>query len=185
VLQYDVANSLTDYELTTAQPVPKYYPVMNKVNAKGPEVLGNLPRVAALPPKAFKEAIENKAGVLVDVRSMLAFGGGHIPGALNIGGTPILSIWAGWMLDPDEPVLLVMESDDDLERIVRLFVRTGYTKFAGYLIGGMKAWDAAGFPLERIGQMSVHELNERKTQLQIVDVRSPGEWKRGHVPGAK
>ncbi len=40
------------------------------------------------------------------------------------------------------------------------------------------------FRLERIGQMSVHELNERKSSLQIVDVRSPGEWKKGHVPGA-
>jgi len=116
---------------------------------------------------------------------MLAFGGGHISGALNIGGAPILSIWAGWMLDPEKPILLVMENDDDLERIVRLFVRTGYTKFAGYLIGGMKAWDAAGFPLERIGQMSVHELNDRKDSLQILDVRSPGEWKKGHVPGAQ
>jgi hypothetical protein len=46
-----------------------------------------------------------------------------ISGALNIGGTPILSIWAGWMLDPEKPILLVMENDDDLERIVRLFVR--------------------------------------------------------------
>jgi hydroxyacylglutathione hydrolase len=117
---------------------------------------------------------------------MLAFGGGHISGALNIAGSPILSIWAGWMLDPEKPILLVMENDDDLERIVRLFVRTGFTKFAGYLIGGMKAWDAAGFPLERIGQMSVHELNQRrKDELQIVDVRSPGEWKKGHVPGAR
>ena len=32
--------------------------------------------------------------------------------------------------------------------------------------------------------MSVHELNERKAALQIIDVRSPGEWKKGHVPGA-
>jgi hydroxyacylglutathione hydrolase len=116
---------------------------------------------------------------------MLAFGGGHIAGALNIGGTPILSIWAGWMLDPEKPILLVLESDDDLEKIVRLLVRTGYTKFAGYLIGGMKAWDAAGYPLERIGQMSVHELNERNSSLQVLDVRSPGEWKKGHVPGAR
>jgi hydroxyacylglutathione hydrolase len=89
------------------------------------------------------------------------------------------------MLNPEEPILLVMESDDDLEKIVRLFVRTGYTKFAGYLIGGMKAWHAAGFLLERIGQMSVHELNEQKSSLQVVDVRSPGEWKKGHVPGAR
>jgi len=48
----------------------------------------------------------------------------------------------------------------------------------------MKAWHAAGFPLERLGQMSVHELNERNSSLQVLDVRSPAEWKRGHVRGA-
>jgi hydroxyacylglutathione hydrolase len=183
-LQFDDVNKFTHYALSTAPPVPHYYPVMKRINAEGPEIIGNLPRVPGLPPKAFKHAIDKKAGALVDVRTMLAFGGGHISGALNIGGTPILSIWAGWMLDPQTPILLVLESDDDLEQILRLFVRTGYTKFAGYLVGGMKAWDAAGYPLERIGQMSVHELNERKSSLQIVDVRSPGEWKKGHVPGA-
>src|SRR6476659_3015505 len=172
-LQFEDVKSFTAHALGTAPPMPTYYPLMKKVNAKGPEILGNLPRVPGLPPKAFKEAIERKAGVLVDTRTMLAFGGGHIEGALNIGASPILSIWAGWMLDPEKPILLVLETDDDLERIVRLFVRTGYTKFAGYLIGGMKAWDAAGFPLERIGQMSVHELNARKASLQIIDVRSP------------
>ena len=183
-LQFDEVQKFTEYALATAPPVPKYYPVMKKVNAQGPRVLGNLPRVPGLPPKAFKEAIEKRSGVLVDVRTMLAFGGGHIPGALNIGGSPILSIWAGWMLDPDEPILLALESENDLEQIVRLFIRTGYTKFAGYLVGGMKAWDAAGFPLAEVGQMSVHELNKRARDLQIVDVRSPREWKNGHVPGA-
>src|SRR5438270_755748 len=158
---------------------------MKQVNAKGPEILGGLPRVPGLPPKAFKEAVDKKAGTLVDTRSMLSFGGGHIPGALNIGGSPVLSIWAGWMLASNEPILLVLENDDDLEKVLRLFVRTGYTKFAGYLIDGMKSWDAAGFPIERIGQMSVHELNEKKSSLQIVDVRSPREWKSGHVPGAR
>lgn len=184
-LQFEDVNAFTDYALSSAPPVPHYYPVMKRINAKGPEIMGNLPRVPALPPKQFKEAVEKKSGVLVDVRTMLAFGGGHIAGALNIGGSPILSIWAGWMLDPEKPVLLVLENDDDLEEIVRLFVRTGYTKFAGYLVGGMRAWDIAGFPIERIGQMSVHELNEKKASLQIVDVRSPNEWKRGHVPGAR
>jgi hydroxyacylglutathione hydrolase len=116
---------------------------------------------------------------------MLAFGGGHIPGALNIGGSPILSIWAGWMLDPEKPILLVLESEDDLDEIVRLFIRTGYSKFGGYLVGGMKAWDAAGYPHAEIGQMTVHELNKRASSLQVVDVRSPREWKKGHVPGAR
>jgi len=184
-LQFSDVKSFTDYAMRTAPPVPHYYPVMKKLNAKGPQVLGGLPRVPGLPPKAFKQAIENKAGVVVDVRTMLAFGGGHIAGALNIGGTPILSIWAGWMLAPSEPVLLVLENDDELDEILRLFIRTGYSKFAGYLVGGMKAWDLAGFANDEIGQMTVHELNKRAAELQIVDVRSPREWKNGHVPGAR
>src|SRR5437868_12988224 len=142
-LQFDDVKKFTDYALSSAPPVPTYYPRMKKVNAKGPEVLGALPRVRGLPPKQFKEAIGKNDNQLVDVRTILAFGGGHIAGALNIGGSPILSIWAGWMLDPEKPILLVLENDDDLEKVSRLFVRTGYTKFAGYLIDGMNSWDAA------------------------------------------
>ena len=32
--------------------------------------------------------------------------------------------------------------------------------------------------------MTVHEVKERADELQIVDVRSPDEWKEGHIPGA-
>ena len=94
---------------------------MKKVNAEGPEILGGLPTVPGLPPKAFKKAVDEKAGVLIDTRTMLAFGAAHIPSALNIGGTPMLSIWAGALLDPERPILLVLESDSDLEKIVRFF----------------------------------------------------------------
>jgi hydroxyacylglutathione hydrolase len=184
-LQFADAKSFTKHALETAPPVPHYYPVMKKLNAEGPEILGNLPRVPALPPKAFKEAIAKKAGALIDTRTMLAFGGGHIPGAMNIGGSPVLSIWAGWMLASNEPILLVLEDEKDLEKIVRIFIRTGYSKFAGYLVGGMKAWQAAGFEQAEIRQMNVHELNQRSAALQIVDVRSPREWAAGHVPGAR
>src|SRR6266705_3846070 len=83
-LQFDDVQNFTDYALSTAPPVPHYYPVMKRINAKGPEIIGNLPRVPALPPNAVKETIDKKAGARVDVRTMLAFGGGHISGALNI-----------------------------------------------------------------------------------------------------
>jgi hydroxyacylglutathione hydrolase len=184
-LRFDDVQSFADYAVKTAPPVPRYYPLMKKLNARGPEVLGGLPRVPGLPPQAFKEAIEKKKGILVDVRTMLAFGGGHIPGALNLGGSPVLSIWAGWMLDPAEPILLVLESESDLEDVVRLFIRTGFSKFAGYLVGGMRAWDSVGFPLAQVGQITVHELSKRGGELQVVDVRSPREWSHGHVPGAR
>jgi hydroxyacylglutathione hydrolase len=184
-LQFQDVKSFTDYALSTAPPAPTYYPRMKKLNAKGPEVLGNQPQVPALPPKFFKEAIEDDANVLIDTRMMLAFGGGHIKGALSIGGSPMLSIWAGWLLDPHKPILLVLESDEMLDEVVRLFLRTGYTKFAGYLVGGMKAWDNAGLLLDEVGQMTVHEVKARGKKLQLVDVRSPDEWKGGHIPNAR
>ena len=173
-----------EHALANAPPVPSYYPRMKKVNARGPEVLGHHPRVPDLPPAAFQQALRDRQGVLVDTRTMLAFGGGHIPGALHIGGTPLLSIWAGWMLDPDEPILLVDDDEGGTESVVRRFLRTGYTKFAGRLAGGMKGWIKAGFPLETLRQMPVHELHEALDGLQVLDVRGRTEWDAGHVPGA-
>jgi len=184
-LQFEDVKTFTDYALSTAPPTSTYYPLMKKVNAKGPEILGNLPSVRGLPPKFFQEAIEQKNNVLIDTRMMLAFGGGHIQGALNIGGRPMLSIWAGWLLDPEKPLLLVLDSDEKLDEIVRFFVRTGYTKFAGYLVGGMMAWYKAGLPMESVGQMTVHEIKERGEQLQLIDVRAPDEWESGHIPNAR
>jgi len=140
-LQFRDVKSFSDYALSTAPPAPVYYPRMKKVNAKGPEILGNLPTVRGLPPQGFAEAARKESNVLIDTRMMLAFGGGHIKGALNIGGMPMLSIWAGWLLDPKKLILLVLESDEKLDEIVRYFLRTGYTNFAGYLVGGMKAWN--------------------------------------------
>lgn len=174
-----------DYALSTAPPEPTYYKRMKKVNASGPEVLGNLPIVAGLPTKAFRSMCEKGDAVVVDTRSMLAFGGGHITGALNIGGSPMLSIWTGWMIDPAKPVLLVLEDDADVEKVVALFVRVGHTKFAGYLVGGMNAWDNAGMPLTETNQMTVHDIRRNGKAIQIVDVRSPKEWEEGHIPGAR
>ena len=184
-LQFKDEKCFTDYALASVPPEPVYYPRMKRLNAKGPKVLGNLPTVCALPPKKFLKAIGDRHTVLVDTRMMLGFGGGHIQGALNIGGSPALSLWAGWLLDPAKPILLVLESDEQLNEIVCLFLRTGYTKFAGYLVGGMKAWDNAGLPLEAVGQMTVHEIRRSKKELQLLDVRSPGEWQGGHIPKAR
>jgi hydroxyacylglutathione hydrolase len=184
-LQFEEVKRFTDHALSTAPPTPTYYPRMKKVNAKGPEILGNLPTVRGLPPTLFKKAMKEKDAVLIDTRAMLAFGGGHIRRALSIGGKPMLSIWAGWLLDPKQSLLLVLDSDDQLNDIVRYFVRTGYTRFAGYLVGGMTAWNNAGLPLESVGQMPVHEVKRAGKRLQLLDVRSPDEWANGHIPNAR
>ncbi|HEY1769671.1 MAG TPA: MBL fold metallo-hydrolase [Chthoniobacterales bacterium] len=184
-LQIDDVEKFTEHCIKTAPPIPKYYPRMKKVNAEGPEILGGLPQVHALPPNEFKKALANSEAQLIDTRSMFAFGGAHIAGAINIGASPTLSIWAGSLLDPETPILLVLENDGDLDEVVRLFLRTGFTKFAGYLVGGMKAWDNAGFSFAQISQISVHELHGANGQLQVLDVRTDREWKGGHVPHAR
>ena len=74
---------------------------------------------------------------------MLGFGGGHIAGALNIGPRAELSIWAGWLLDPEKPIFLVLPEETDLPEVQRQLVRVGYTKFGGYLLGGMEEWNNA------------------------------------------
>jgi len=155
------------------------------VNTKGPDILGGFPPVPALPVEDFNKAVQEKASVLLDTRGMLAFGGGHIQGALNMGASEELSPWAGWMLKFDDRLLLVLDKDDQLEAVVRLLWRAGYAKFAGYLVGGMKSWANAGLPLQQLPQMTVQALKKAGEGVQIVDVRTPAEWKSGHIPGAR
>jgi hydroxyacylglutathione hydrolase len=148
-------------------------------------VLGNLPRVPPLIPDEFAEAAADGRGQLLDVRDMLAFGAGHIAGALNIGARPELSVWAGWLLDPAAPIYLVLENERDLPRVLRLLWRTGFVTFGGYLAGGMAAWREQGRRLARIAQMPVHELKASLGGLQPLDVRATDEWAAGHIPGAR
>jgi hydroxyacylglutathione hydrolase len=165
-----------------APPVPTHYPRLKQVNAEGPEVLGNLPRVPPMTVDRFAEVAEDGAQLL-DVRDMMAFGAGHVKGALNIGARPELSVWAGWLLDPERPIYLVLDADGDLPEVLRLLWRTGFTDFGGYLAGGMGAWRESGRPFAQIPQISVHELKQAE-DVTPLDVRKPDEWEGGHVPGA-
>lgn len=184
-LQFHNKDELVQYAKSTATPIPTYYQPMKKLNQKGPPTFGALPPVPPLPAKTFKEAMKEHGTVLLDTRTMLGFGGGHIKGALNIGARPELSPWAGWMLKFEDKILLVLEHDEQLEKVVHYLWRVGMTNFAGYLVGGMKAWDNSGFDIEPVPQMTVHELKEQRDGLQILDVRAPDEWESGHIPGAR
>lgn len=168
--------------LGDAPPVPTHYPRLKKVNAQGPQVLRNLPRIAPMTVDQFAAA---KGGAqILDVRDMMDFGAGHVPGSLNIGAKPELSVWAGWLLDPDQPIYLLLHDDTDLPEVLRLLWRTGFTDFGGYLAGGMGAWREAGRDFAQIPQLSVHDLKDAD-DLTPLDVRKPDEWQGGHVPGAR
>jgi hydroxyacylglutathione hydrolase len=184
-LQFTDEAAFVEFTLSTAPPEPVYYRRMKKINADGPEVIGRLPTCPPVAAREFQKAVAATGAQLVDNRQMLAFGGGSIKGALSIGPHPELSIWAGWLLDPEKPIFLVLQKDADLPEVQRQLVRVGYTKFGGYLLGGMDEWDSAGLPLARLPQMTVDEVKNRGGDLQVLDVRSPEEWEDGHIPGAQ
>ncbi|EDL59368.1 MBL fold metallo-hydrolase [Gimesia maris] len=168
-----------------APPVPQHYPILKKINARGPVLIGTAPAITGFPPDEFHNAVKQGKSQLVDTRQMLAFGGGHIAGAINIGDRPELSVWAGDLLSYDKPILLVMEDETQLDWIVWHFGYVGLTNFEGYLAGGMKAWDNKGLPLATLPQISVQGLDEAKDEFQVLDVRSPSEFENGHISGAK
>ncbi len=185
-LQFKDEAAFVEYVLFTAPPEPKYYPRLKQENAEGPAVLGRLPSCPPMAPRAFEGAVGKGDVQLVDNRQMLAFGGGHIPNALNIGPRAELSIWAGWMLDPQKPIFLVLRQDTDLPEVLRQFIRVGYTKFGGYLLGGMEEWNNDGLPIAKLDQMPVHEVKAAlpPKEIQVVDVRTPGERQDGYIPGS-
>ena len=186
-LQFIDEAEFIDWVLRTAPPMPRYYPRMKKINALGPEVLNGLPDIEWMEPQLFQQRLAVGDVQLIDNRTMLGFGGGHIAGAWNIGPRPELSLWAGWMLDPEKPIALVLQRDEDLAEVQRQFLRVGFTKFAGVLKGGMEAWVTAGLPAQALVQLPVQELNGQMSErdFQLLDVRLPGEWDQGHLPGAQ
>ena len=66
-------------------------------------------------------------------------------------------------------------------------LRVGLDTVEGTVGGGFNAWLGAGLPVEMIEQVSAAELRdavERGKSLQLIDVRAPREYARGHVDGA-
>jgi hydroxyacylglutathione hydrolase len=186
-LQFTNESAFIDWVLRTAPPMPHYYPRMKRINAQGPEVLGGLPPVEWLEPEAFRRRLAEGDVQLIDNRTMRDFGKSHIAKAWNLGPRAELSLWAGWMLDPARPIALVLPRDGDLPEVLRQFLRVGFTHFAGCLRGGMNAWVTAGLPVEGLAQLPAPELNARlpPRDFELLDVRTPGEWDQGHLPGAR
>ncbi len=164
-------------------PKPRYYPRLKDANIRGD--LAPDASIRPLPPEPFGAAASATGAVVVDTRHMLAFGAGHVAGAINIGAGGKLSIWAGWMVDADAPLLLVVDDDSGLDTVLDFFRRTGFGRFDGYLAGGMTAWANAGLPMRKLPQWSVQCLAASRHGRAVLDVRAPAEFAKGHIPGAR
>jgi len=187
-LQAESEDEFVETVLSSLPPPPSYYARLKKVNAAGPEVLGNVPAIAQMDSGAFREEMETPGALVLDTQEINAFAGAHIGGALNIAyRVKEFTIWAGWMLDPGKRVLLVANPEDAGPIATELF-RIGLDNVAGCLSQGMRSWYEAGLPYSTSGRMSVQELKaaiDSGEDLQVLDARRPDEWDTGRIPTAK
>lgn len=173
--------------MTTDLPeAPAYFPRDAEINRTGATLLEELPRPAELSSEEVRR-LSHQSHLLLDVRPASAYGNGHVPGAINIGLGGQFASWAGTLIPPGTPIIIVADDLAGVDEAVTRLARVGIESVKGFLGSGMYGWDQAGLKTATTAQMPADELRHRlheKDPLQIVDVRRPGEYENGHVPGA-
>ena len=172
--------------MTTDLPeAPGYFARDVAINRDGASELALLPEPPALEARDV-EALQKKGAIVLDTRSAAQYGAGHVPGSLHIGLSGQFASWAGALISPQAPILLVAEEEDQVREARMRLTRVGIDNVAGYLGGGILEWDRAGLPLATTEQIAVEELHARLREggARVVDVRRPGEWQAGHIASA-
>ena len=164
---------------------PDYFSKDAEINRAGARELSELAAPVPLSPHEVL-SLTTSGHVLLDVRSASDFGAGHVPGSVNIGLGGQFAIWAGSLIPLNAAIVIVADTQSQVDESVVRLARVGIENVKGYLRGGVQSWRDAGLPVEAIEQVSVDQLKEQigDRDLQIVDVRRPAEYGNGHVPRA-
>ncbi|MFL5778667.1 MAG: rhodanese-like domain-containing protein [Chloroflexota bacterium] len=176
--------------LLRGQPAfPRYFARMRPTNQAGPRLLGEVVPAALPLPVAETQAALAQGAVLVDARNPAGFALGHVPGSISIPTGSSFGTWLGWVVEPDRPVVLIVDDPADLDDLVRQALRVGYETIVGHLQGGFARWVEAGGPIESTGRLDVAELARTVAagddrQPLVIDVQQASEYEEAHVPGA-
>ena len=160
---------------------PAYFSYDVGINLEGAEPFSALPPLDEMTENELKHAVKDEA-VVLDLRPPAEYGAGHFPGSLNIGlGSPSFSTWTGFMVPGEKAIALVVNSAEEAKRARLELARIGFDNLLGYIKS------AALSEREKLPQMTVAQLraNLRKDGLLVIDVRTPNEWKSGHIESAR
>ena len=161
---------------------PPYFLRLRQRNRVGPDLLGRDWRVLPLLSTDRVRAHLAGSGVLVDARPVTAFAAGHIPGAMSIALRPQFASWLGWLVNDTQPLIFVLDDDQDRGELARQCRTIGYDYLLGELAGGMAAWQAASFSGAQLPLVQVERLDDQPGV--VLDVRQASEVADGHLPGA-
>lgn len=159
------------------------------MNRRGPRILGDIqPK-----PLSLNKAIPyfQRGAALLDVREKDEFVELHVPGSIHIEANDQLSNRIGFVLHPNQPIILMLSDQKDYEKVVYGLARVGYDQVLGYLEGGIQEWQAGGLPvtsgdIQNLTSDELFELmkSENGSKPVVIDVREPWEFAQGHIPGA-
>jgi rhodanese-related sulfurtransferase len=128
-------------------------------------------------------ALHAAGAQLLDTRDAGEFAAAHLAGSINVGLGGQYATWAGSVLDPKRPVVIICSDGAELESEVRLG-RIGFDNVAGYLAGGMTALEDRPDLTSTTMRLSpaVAEAAIASGRVQPVDVRTPGVRATSSIP---
>lgn len=163
---------------------PSYFSRMKQVNLAPPVLglIGGGPPVPAIRPAAAA-ALTADGAIVIDLRTVDQFAADHPDGAINLPYGSKVGYWAGWVLPPDLPLLLLGGDPGQARDAAAQLLRVGLDHLAGTIEGGFDAWRAASLPSAAIRQIRAEDLRPG-SDVCLVDVRTSREWRAGHIEGS-
>ncbi len=129
-------------------------------------------------------ALQADGAVVLDTRDANEFSIGHLAGSLNVGAGGRFAEYAGSVVGPDTPIVLVTDPGGELDARVRL-ARIGFDTVAGALAEPVAAFLARPQVVETSTRVTAAELEDELGTVTLIDVRNPGEVKLGMIDGAR
>jgi rhodanese-related sulfurtransferase/glyoxylase-like metal-dependent hydrolase (beta-lactamase superfamily II) len=183
LLEFSSEDEFATWFPTTFPAAPAYFFRMRALNRSGPRLRSGISGPPPLGPTEFEGAI--KQALVVDVRSVSDYAAGHVPGSLSNPLRSSFPVWLGWLVPPQVPLAFVTE-DVRIGKVVEEALLVGYEIFAGWLAGGMSAWEHDRKPIARSKVVDPSEATRSLLRGAIaLDVREPSEVAAGGIPGAR
>ncbi len=166
-------------------PAPGYFVYNAILNRQGRELLDETAMPPAMSYAEVRTAVADGA-VLVDGRNPEEFGLGHLKSAINIGLAGRYAEFAGSVIKPDIDIVLLTDPGQELEGKNRL-ARIGFDRVLGYLSEPYQVMFDHRDDVTVASRLTANALGERIAdvpELQMVDVRNPGEAAAGMIANA-
>ncbi|MGH7664625.1 MAG: MBL fold metallo-hydrolase [Gemmatimonadaceae bacterium] len=172
------------------QPDPApYFAEMKRVNLEGPPVVGERASPASLSAAELDGIVDNAGATVIDIRSAQAFAAAHVPGTLNIPLGRSFVEWAGWLVPRGSDISLIADglAAEHVDEAVLTLSLIGLDRVLGFFGDGVLEERARlGGRVEAMPEMNIVELGDTLGSadgVSVVDVRTPAEWRAGHLPG--